>query len=168
MADSVFCANCGTSMPGDHSAPTIPCPHCGSTYLGSGLTARLIPYPEKLLAIAQGLMATGEFSIAVIVAHMACEISTERALSRTFAAKGIAYLEDAIDEFLSGYNLANPRLLKLYNSVTGDLIQNQSFWEDFKTSAILRNAAVHGAKIVSKAEAEASFEATSALVAYLK
>jgi predicted RNA-binding Zn-ribbon protein involved in translation (DUF1610 family) len=182
MAENISCANCGAEIVGEDPAARTPCPQCGSLVrryeaqlgggayriLGSGLTARLIPYPEKLLTTAQGLIATGEFSIAVIVAHMACEISTERALSRTFAAKGIAYLADAIDEFLSGYNLANQRLLKLYNAVTGDQIQKQSFWEDFLASAKLRNDAVHGAKIVNKAEADSSFRATSALVAYLK
>jgi hypothetical protein len=124
--------------------------------------------PEALLATAWELMAKGEFSIGVVVAHMACEISTERALSRAFMTQGIGYLEESIEELLPGYNLANDRVRKLYNAVTGDQIQTQSFWQAFKESATRRNQAVHNGRIATKAEAEASFKAASDLVAYLK
>ena len=43
---------------------------------------------------AQGWLYKGEFSIAVVVAHLACEISVEQALSRAFKAKEIDYLKD--------------------------------------------------------------------------
>jgi hypothetical protein len=69
---------------------------------------------------------------------------------------------------LPGYNLANDRVRKLYNAVTGDQIQTQSFWQAFKESATRRNQAVHNGRIATKAEAEASFKAASDLVAYLK
>jgi hypothetical protein len=186
MANSVFCKNCGAPITGESlsgdPAERKPCPHCGSlarrfelqasagrySLEGGSATLVVIPYPEALLTTAQGLIANGEFSIAVVVAHMACEISAERALSRAFAAKGIGYLEEAIEDFLPAYNLANKRLRNLYNAVTGDEIQKQSFWPAFTESATLRNKAVHEGKIVTKAEAEASFKATSDLVAYLK
>ena len=125
-------------------------------------------YPEALLTTAQRLIADGEFSIAVVVAHMACEISAERALSRAFAAKGIGYLEESVEDLLPGYNLANDRVRNLYNTVTGNEIQKQSFWQAFKESATRRNRAVHMGRIVTKAEAEASFKAASDLVAFLK
>lgn len=137
---------------------------------GASATLTAIPYPEKLLTKAQDLIASGDFgdfSIAVVVAHMACEISAERAISRTFTAKGIGYLEESVEDLLPGYNLANPRVCKLYNAVTGDQIQKQSFWQAFTESATRRNQAVHGGRIVTKAEAEASYKAASELVAYL-
>ena len=57
------------------------------------------------------LIDQGQFSISVIVAHMACEVATELdPYLNSFAAKGIQHLEDTILEFLNGYNLANDRI----------------------------------------------------------
>lgn len=184
MADSVFCSNCGDSIAGEASsgdpAQRKPCPRCGSMGRRSGVevldgigivesaTAIIIPYPEALLTKAQELIVNGDFNIAVVVAHMACEISVERAISRAFAAKGIGYLEEAVEELLSCYNIANKRVRNLYNALTGDQIQNQSFWKSFEESATRRNKAVHEGRIVVKAAAENSHKAASDLVAYLK
>jgi len=99
---------------------------------------------------------------------MACEISAERALSRAFAVKGIEYLEESVEDLLPGYNLANDRVRNLYNVVTGNEIQKQPFWQTFKELTTRRNQAVHKGRIVTKAEAEASFKAASDLVAFLK
>jgi hypothetical protein len=71
-------------------------------------------------------------------------------------------------EISLGYNLANPRIRKLYNAVTGDEIQKQAFWQAFKESATRRNQAVHKGRIITEADAKASFQAASDLVAYLK
>jgi hypothetical protein len=125
--------------------------------VGGSATAVVITYPEALLTKAKELIATGDFSIAVVVAHMACEISAERAISRAFAEKGIGYLGESVEDLLPGYNLANGRVRKLYNAVTGNEIQNQSFWQAFKDSATRRNQAVHRGMIITKTDAEASY-----------
>jgi hypothetical protein len=80
-----------------------------------------------LLTLSRKLIDDGEFGIAIVVAHMACEIATERTLSEAFAAKGIPYLEDSVTDLLSGYNLANPRIRKLYTALTGDDLANAPF-----------------------------------------
>jgi len=180
MADCVFCKNCG--KPIEAEPPNVPCPRCGSIGRSfnllldpvhfsvdvSDVTGVVITYPEALLRKAQELIATGDFSIAVVVAHMACEISAERAISRAFAVKGIGYLEESILAFLPGYNLATERIRNFYNAVTGNQIQDQSFWQAFTESATRRNNAVHKGRIVTKAEAEESYKAAHDLVAYLK
>jgi hypothetical protein len=129
----------------------------------------VIPYSETLLAKSHDLIAKGEFSIAVVVAHMACEISAERAISRAFAEKGIEYLEGSVLAFVSGYNLATPCIRDLYNAVTGKEIQKQPFWQAFKESVKRRNKVVHTKRgeTATKAEAEHSYDAASYLVAYL-
>jgi hypothetical protein len=99
---------------------------------------------------------------------MACEISVESALLRAFEEKGIGYLEESVLEFLSGYNLATKRIRQLYIALTGKQPQDQPFWPDFKTSAARRNQAVHNRGVVTKADAEASYGAASALVAYMQ
>src|ERR1019366_3027302 len=169
MADSVFCNIWGASIAGEapsgDPAQRKPCPGCCSmgrrfgvqvsdgVRIGLSATAIVIPYPEALLTKAQELIVNGDFSIAVVVAHMACEISVERAISRAFVEKGIGCLEESVEELLPGYNLANERVRNLYNALTGAQIQNQSFWKSFKESATRRNKAVHEGMIVVKADA---------------
>jgi hypothetical protein len=138
------------------------------TLSGHDVNLIYISYPEKLLTAAQDLIEKGEFSIAVVVAHIACEISVERAISRAFKEKGIDYLQKPVEELLPSYNLANPRVEKIYNAISGDEIQKQPFWQQFKESATRRNHAVHEGKVATKPEAEASFNATRSLVEYLK
>ena len=99
---------------------------------------------------------------------MACEISVERAISRAFKTKGLDYLEQPVEDLLSSYNLTNPRVQNIYNAISGDEIQKQPFWQQFKESAERRNKAVHEGKIATKAEAETSFSAATSLVKYLK
>jgi hypothetical protein len=179
----VICTNCGAPIEGeppiaDDPARRKPCPQCGSTDRTVGLAATLkssfsasvtltvTPYSETLLAKSKDLIAKGEFSIAVVVAHMACEISAEQAMSRAFANKGIEYLEDSVLAFLSGYNLKTTRIRNLYNAVTGRQIEN--FWQAFTVSATRRNDLMHKGRTATKAEAEASYKAATDLVAYLK
>jgi hypothetical protein len=185
MADSVFCNNCGEPIKeeppvaGD-PAQCAPCPKCGSTsrrikmpeatgiitmLASSGTpTLTLSGLEDALLTRAQELIATGDFMIAVVVAHIACEISAERAILRAFAERGIEYR----DEQYPNFHLANCRPCSFYNALTGGQIHKQPFWPGFKKSAARRNAAVHKGKFVTKAEAETSYKAASALVAYLK
>jgi hypothetical protein len=126
------------------------------------------PYAETLLVKSRELIDRRDFSIAVVVAHMACEIAAERALSRDFETKGIGYLKDATLSLLNGYNLRNERFRSLFNAVTGSEIQKQSFWEAFEASAKRRNDAVHKGATVTQSDAEASHSAATALVAHLK
>src|SRR5688572_1002019 len=105
------CNNCGAIITGESPsgdpASRKPCPNCGATARGSTLKVSpgsyavsggsasftVTTYPERLLRVARKLIDDGEHTVAVVVAHMACEISTERALTRAFAARGCSYLE---------------------------------------------------------------------------
>jgi hypothetical protein len=125
--------------------------------------SEVITYPRRLLRVARELIDQQEPSIAVVVAHMACEIAVERCLT----VKG---LDAASREKLNGYNLAakNKKVRHLYTSLTGDKIQSQAFWQDFKKSACRRNRIMHAGLIVGKSEADKSHRATRSLVAYLE
>ena len=68
---------------------------------------------------------------------------------------------------LSGYNLANNRIRKLYTALTGDEIQNQPFWQKYAESATRRNRIIHQGATVGKAEAEESLKTASDLVRHL-
>lgn len=184
MSDKIFCGKCGKpitgELPSGEPAQRQPCPQCGSLArsfdiqvsesftLSGSVTARVITYPERLLTTAKNLIDNDEFSIAVVVAHIACEISTERAISKAFAAKGLEYLEESVEDLLPGYNLSNERVRNIYNALKGDEIQQQSFWQAFKQSATLRNKVIHQGKIATQSEAEVSVKAAGELIAYLK
>src|SRR5437870_1207539 len=100
MIETIACNNCGEPITNESSslemAQRQPCPKCGSLarnvsgqmtgglVLGGNFTANLISYPEKLIETARTLYHNGEFSMAVVVAHSACEISVDRAFSRGF------------------------------------------------------------------------------------
>jgi hypothetical protein len=184
MADSARCGQCGEPIagepPGIERVQRKPCPKCNSTTrtfsdsvheeASSSVTAQatIITYPQKLLTLARRLIDDGEASVAVVVAHMACEIATERSLTEAFVNKGIPHLEDSVTDFLNGYNLANERLRKFYAALTGDEVQTATFWQGFKESVTRRNKIVHSAHIVTKAEAEASYTAATDLVSHLR
>lgn len=175
-----FCKDCGTEIIQDdkESNPTEknPCPKCGSTVrryevsvtaIGTAtatVTASLIPHPVRLLSIARKLLDDGEFAISIVVMHMACEVSVARALTRAFQSRGIPDLEEPVEDFLSGYNLGNPRLRNLFNTMTLKAIHKEPFWKPFKESATRRNKIIHNGATATKAEAEDSFNATSELI----
>jgi hypothetical protein len=183
MSGSVICGQCGEPItgeaPGLEPAQRKPCEKCGSTSrtygaeiamtVSSSVTvqATVITYPQKLLTLAGRLIDEGEFGIAIVVAHMACEIATERSLSEAFVAKGLPYLEDLVTEFFNGYNLANDRIRKLYTTLTGDEVEKAIFWQKFKQSAKRRNKIAHTAVTVTEAEAKESHAAAKDLVAHL-
>lgn len=179
------CALCGLvvtdEVPNGDLAQRKPCPQCGSmsrilsaemhstaTPSEAFCEANVITYPQTLLNFCRSLIGDGQFPVSVVVAHMACEIATERSLSDAFAMKGIQYLKSPVLAFFNGYNLVRDENRKLYNALTDDNIGAQPFWEGFAKSATLRNKIIHKGKLVSKDEAELSFQAATAYVSYLK
>lgn len=178
------CGMCGCVIADEatNGDPTLrrPCPQCNSLARAISLEAHatnhssgsaeltVVTYPQTLLATCRYLIDDGQYGISVVVAHMACEISVERALSTAFALKGLQYLEDPVLDFLNGYNLAFERNRKLYTALTGDRIELQTFWSAFKESATRRNKIIHGGSHIVQAEAESSYRAASELISHLK
>ena len=134
----------------------------------SSTTMTLIPYAQTLLDKSQELILGGEHNVATVVAHMACEVAAEQALSRAFATKGLEYLEDAVTDFFNGFNLGNELIRNLYNALAGREIHEQPFWQAFKGSATRRNGIMHRGENATKEQAEATYEAAGKLIAYLK
>ena len=99
---------------------------------------------------------------------MACEVAAERSLSHAFATKGIADIEAAMMKFVNGRNLATEDIRNLYNSLSGNKIQDQPFWQKFKESSARRNRIMHAQRLATKQEAEDGYAACSGLVEYLK
>jgi hypothetical protein len=184
MVPGVACGDCQTPIldenPSGDPADRKPCPNCGSIKRAfsvqlaeelratGSFTVVLISYPDKLLETAKRLFSEGEWSIAVVVAHMACEVAVERTLSQAFKSRGIENLEDAVTGMMSGYNLGNEKNCKLFIDLTGKAIKSEAFWQKFAESATRRNKAIHEGRIATEQEATESLAATTAFVAYLK
>ena len=183
IESSINCGKCGCAITNEASNITVdqrkPCPNCGSLtrafsdvvhatiHVSASAEITFVPYPQTLLATCKGLIDDKQYGISVIVAHMACEVATERALSSAFASKGIQELKKPILDFANGFNLAKDRNRKLYTALTGDNIEEQSFWQAFTESATRRNKIIHEGKIINQEDAEKSYDAASQLISHL-
>lgn len=173
---SVTCSNCGEPL---QESASSHCPNCNSETRSFNLEIQsaihphsatrltLETYPRELIRTATRLLDEGQYGICVVVAHMACEVATEARLSGAFSRRGIDYLEEPVLAFLNGYNLGVDRTRRLYTAMTGDAIQEQSFWQEFKESAARRNATIHRGYKVGRAEATRSLSATTAFVEHV-
>jgi hypothetical protein len=135
---------------------------------GSDANLVVIPYPQRLLGVAQELIKNGEYSISIVVAHIACEVAVDRVFAAAFKAKGIEYLEEAVEDLLPGNNLSNNKIRKLYTALTGDEIEKQPFWSRFCKSVTRRNEVSHNGATYEKPDAEASLAVAKEVVAHLK
>ena len=127
---NVACGNCGTALDeplGLRPEERKPCPVCGSrtsrsfsckvierAELKDSMEVEVTAYPRALLSVARSFIDQGHFSIAVVVAHMACEVATERRLAEAFVAKGVQYLEDPVTDLFNGYSLGNDKIRNVY------------------------------------------------------
>jgi hypothetical protein len=158
----IRCGDCGHTL---DLPPERPCSHCGSLKRN-----QVIEIGGQALSISGGhaeKLIPENAGIATVVAHMACEVVTERALSRAFASRGVPDLEEPVLGFWNGYNLATPRNRNLYVALTGDKIHEQAFWPAFSESAKLRNQIIHAGQAATTAEAERSLTAAQGFVAHV-
>ena len=125
------------------------------------------PWQSTLLATARRLASEGHSEVAVVTALMACETATERALAYWIQKRGIPDLESAMSDLLSSYSLANEKIRALYVALSGDKIQDASFWPQFKAAAKLRGDVVHSGKRATPDQASAAVTAAEAFVHHI-
>jgi hypothetical protein len=127
-----------------------------------------LAYPRYLMTVARNLIDQGQCSIAVVVAHMVCEVATEEKLSEAFTSKGLQYLKESVMAFVNGYNLATERIRNLYVALTGDEVHKRVFWSQFKDSAERRNHIMHKGLSIDKPAAEKSYKAVDDLLTHFR
>lgn len=187
MAGQTTCASCGEPVTQDFwdeaSERLTPCAKCGSTarnyslkaepglyYLsGSDVKFDVVRNTEILLQSAQRLFDSGEYSVAVVVAHTACEVGVERIIAQCFARSNIPQAAEPVNDLLNGYNVKNPRVSKLFNALTGKKVaeDTKTIWEKFGESVKRRNSAVHAGKQPTRDEAQESLTVVGEMVQYL-
>jgi hypothetical protein len=125
------------------------------------LLFRVVPYEEALLMAARSAVERGDdgdYEVAVVISQMAAEIASEQVMTAYLGRKQVPELAEALAGFVTSYSLANKRVLKLYNALTEDPVQQEPFWAAYKAHAKTRGAVVHRGERVDKAMAEASVE----------
>lgn len=178
------CAACGEALAGDtHAleAERTPCPACGSAaryILGSGTStmalvatadAKVIPYARLLLQEAEDFYTNEKFGIAVVIAHTACEVATERFISK---ALEVSSLPPEVKELIrpvngSAYTITTKRVQNLFNALAGTTVQTQPFWGKLQQSIDRRNNMVHKGVKPSQLEAEQSLQTASQFIEFV-
>ena len=126
---------------------------------------KIITYPQQLLELAGELIKEEQrhrYSLAVIVAHIACEVAVERVIAQ--------FTNGAPENAgMIGYSLRGDNNRKKYTALTGDSIQQgTAFWQKYKESVKWRNYIMHKHKVATLKEAEESHKAATAFVGYLE
>jgi hypothetical protein len=125
-------------------------------------------YPSELLHASRQMMATGRHEVSIVVAQMACEVCAERVLRVVFRQRGLAFLEEAVEDLLPSYNLANDKVRRIYVALTEDPIHQQYFWSEYKTMVALRNKAVHAGSRVQESQAQMVGRIASSMIKHLQ
>ena len=124
------------------------------------------PYYRQLMAAADRLLLQDEATPAIIMAFTACEVLTEQAFDELWPSRGLPELARPVSRALRSNNLADERVRSVYNALSADRIEGQSFWDAFKDLATLRNGLVHGKeRRVSDEQAQSAIDAARALQA---
>lgn len=176
--EKTLCGGCGSDLVDDDSSRQ-PCPICGDTKrifyatasanvsASAHVDAEVISYPDVLLSLSEKLISENQFGVSIVVAHMACEISTERKLTSVANSRGLKDLWDSVKQSMNGYSLGNKKNLAIYRGSSGDSIQQEYFWSDYKNSCTLRNDVIHKGVIASANDAERSFTSASNFVSHM-
>lgn len=125
-------------------------------------------YPGQLLEAAAEMLERGRYEVSVVTAQMACETCAERVFRRYFAGRGVSFLEEAVDDLLPSYNLASEKVRATYVALTGDPIQQQFFWSEYKIVVTLRNKAVHAGTRIQESQAQLVLRVAKLVVKHLQ
>jgi hypothetical protein len=159
-----------------------PCPACGSIKQNIAIevpvegmrlrgeigNVRIVDYPHVLLQEAETLIQHSQYGAAVMVAHIACEITVRQALSRALKLKGASVVEDPVLQLFNGYSLWADGEKRFYKAVTGDeKLTKEKFWKSYGESVQRRNAYAHKGIQGGEAEARESLKACTAFVEHV-
>ncbi|GEM_PF-2026663 len=112
---------------------------------------------EMLLKKANEAVNRNEYSLAIILAQVACELCVERAFILLFSFNKIDYLYHSVTNAVFNYtNLKNEKAKDIYKALSKDDIGQASFWQSYKDHIKRRHKAAHQGTTFTKSEAEES------------
>lgn len=125
-------------------------------------------YPSQLLHAARQMMITGRHEVSVVTAQMVCEVCAERVIRAYFRSHKVQFLEEAVEDLLPSYNLANDKVLRIYIALTQDQIHQQYFWSEYKTMISIRNKAVQAGIRIQESQAQLVARIAASVVKHLQ
>jgi len=121
-------------------------------------TGVILHHYEVLIKMAEAAIDRSENALAIIFAHAACEIFTERAFKLIFSFKKLESLFSCIVDPAWEYNnLKAKKARDLYMVTTGDdITKDTKFWGKFLDHVDRRNRIAHRGETATRTEAEES------------
>ena len=119
--------------------------------------------------MAQRAIDRNENALAVILAHAASEVFTERAFKLIFSFKQIDYIYDnVLDPVWEYNNLKSKKARDLYKVTTGDdITKDKMFWSKFRNHVDRRNRIAHRGETATCAEAQESCQTVKELIEHI-
>jgi hypothetical protein len=112
-----------------------------------------------------------ENKLALLFAHVACELHTDYGLTRLTSKKSDTQVTQFVHAYLKGIirTLANDRVSTAYKILTGQpgILDNLPWWNDWLVSRKTRNAVAHGAANVSEGEARKAIDLADQYIAHI-
>jgi hypothetical protein len=111
----------------------------------------------------------GHHKEAIILAQISLELISERAFNKIIDSITPNSLQDWLRKSLEdNHNIANEKVRKLYEALSGNLISQESFWSRLQEHNTLRNDVVHSGKIVTSSQAAASLRVVKEVKDYFE
>jgi hypothetical protein len=129
-------------------------PQIDSSFVTGPPLALLTPWSLQLIARAGELAGQGQHQFAIVLAHAACEWATEDALNRLLRYKSLD--DGLIESILAPYtttSLADGRIRRLFEELTGDSPQKSSWWQAWDASRKVRHRVAHQGATVTPQQA---------------
>ena len=117
--------------------------------------------------MARTSLQDGNYEFAVIAAQTAAELYMEHALSEMLRRQQLGSIGEIIPALLSGFSMRDKRGQLVWNALTSEEIQRQSFWREYVAHVDRRNGIVHRGQSADENEARRSIEAVHHFVNYV-
>jgi HEPN domain-containing protein len=130
------------------------------------VTVQLVRHHDNLLSKAEELYAAGEYALAVIVAHTASEVATDRWLTAAMRSQLRPPLSEAVLDLIWNCNINNKNILRLYEGLTGTKLP-ADIVDRFRAFADVRNHTVHTGHPPNEAQAKAAVTIARDVVKHL-
>lgn len=133
-------------------------------------TGVLLHHHEQLIKMAEAAISRSENALAIILAHAACEIFTERAFKLIFSFKKLESLFSCIVNPAWEYNnLKAKKVRDLYMVTTGDdITKDTKLWKKFLDHVKRRNSIAHRGETATRTEAEKSCNTVKEFIRHIE
>jgi len=123
---------------------------------------------QQLISSSITQFDDGDFREAVVLAHIAIEMVADQTLGRWIeTVEPIGLQAWLLKQVENNHNLGTTKALKLYESLSSDMISESQFWPDFVTGNHLRNDIMHEGADVSREQAESVIKNAQIVIEHL-